>query len=74
MLSEGTIEDDPTLKFKWFDKNHVAYLSPTDKKIRLLNVIDGTKAGTLDHASLPTKAALSGEQYSEENADKLANL
>lgn len=61
MINSGHIEADPTLKFKYYDQNHVAYLSPTDKKIRLLNVIDTLKNPNLDHATIPTKEALGGD-------------
>jgi hypothetical protein len=73
MLNEGVIEDDPTLKFKYYDESHVAFLSSREKKIQLLNVVDGTYNQKLDHATLPTKLALEDPDNAD-HADKLANL
>lgn len=60
---EGTISDDTTMKFHYFDavivddkyvSAHVAYISKEDGfKVCLLNVVDGEQCPDIAHAQLP---------------------
>ena len=51
---EGTISDDTTMVFHYFDEKHVAYISKEDEfKVCLLNVINGKKCPEIAHAQLP---------------------
>lgn len=53
-MTEGTISDDTTMKFHYFDEEHIAYICKEETfKVCLLNVKTGKQNPKINNAQLP---------------------